>query len=90
MLMDFARRSKENFALVAMFAPLSAMTPMHFYVVHFPIIAYLLQKYFATGRVTPEEIGGIVTWLTDRLFPPGAKPAKKPGASDGWPTPAGS
>jgi hypothetical protein len=88
-LMDFAKRSKENFALVAMFAPLSAMAPMHFYVVHFPIIAYVLQKYFATGRVTPEEIGGIVTWLTDRLFPPGAKRAAKPAgerrvADSGW------
>jgi hypothetical protein len=86
---DFARRSKENFALVAMFAPLSAMAPMHFYVVHFPIIAYLLQKYFPTGRVTPEEIGGIVTWLTDHLFPPSVKPARKPAgegrvADSGW------
>jgi hypothetical protein len=73
-LLDFAQRSKENFALVAMFAPLSAMTPMHFYVVHFPIIAYVLQKYFPVGKVSAEDIGGIVTWLTDHLFAPDAKP----------------
>ncbi len=77
-LMDFAQRSKENFALVAMFAPLSAMAPMHFYVVHFPIIAYVLQKYFPKGTVSAEEIGGVVTWLTDHLFDPAAKPAPRP------------
>ncbi len=77
-IMDFARRSKENFALVAMFAPLSAMTPMHFYVIHFPIVAYILHKYFPMGTVSAEEIGGIVTWLTDHLFPPKAKSAAKP------------
>jgi hypothetical protein len=75
---DFAQQSKENFALVAMFAPLSAMTPMHFHVVHFPIVAYLLQTYFPVGKVSAEEIGGMVTWLTDHLFHPTAKPVPRP------------
>jgi hypothetical protein len=77
-IMDFAGRNKENFALVAMFAPLSAMTPMHFYVIHFPVVGYILQKYFLRGMVSAEEIGGIVNWLTDHLFPPMAKSAAKP------------
>jgi hypothetical protein len=62
-----------------MFAPLSAMTPMHFYVVHFPIVAHVLQTYFPVGRVSAEEIG-VVTWLTDHLFAPDAKAPPRPAA----------